>query len=59
MSRDDGQQIVETRRTAELGPHRAWYYRDETGTAIKIRPNVVPEASWRAATNASLQRRGS
>jgi energy-coupling factor transporter ATP-binding protein EcfA2 len=46
MSGNDSSQLVDTPAAAKLGPQRALFIHEETGTLEKFRPYAFPTAEW-------------
>jgi len=57
MSGNDSSQLVDTPAAAKLGPQRALFIHEETGTLEKFRPYAFPSAEWLATVAAAMAKR--
>jgi hypothetical protein len=57
MSASDSSQLVDSPLASKLGPQRAIFIHEETGTFEKFRPYAFPSAEWLAGVSASLRAR--
>ncbi|MFM7206840.1 MAG: FtsK/SpoIIIE domain-containing protein [Planctomycetaceae bacterium] len=57
MSGNDSSQLVDTPVAAKLGPQRALFIHEETGTLEKFRPYAFPTAEWLETVVARMRAR--
>ncbi len=57
MSGNDSSQLVDTPVAAKLGPQRALFIHEETGTLEKFRPYAFPTAAWLDTVAAAMAKR--
>jgi energy-coupling factor transporter ATP-binding protein EcfA2 len=57
MSGNDSSQLVDTPAAAKLGPQRALFIHEETGTLEKFRPYAFPTPEWLATVAAAMAKR--
>jgi hypothetical protein len=57
MSGNDSSQLVDTPAAAKLGPQRALFIHEETGTLEKFRPYAFPTAEWLDTIAAAMAKR--
>jgi hypothetical protein len=57
MSASDSSQLVDSPLASKLGPQRALFIHEETGTFEKFRPYAFPSAEWLAGVSTSLRAR--
>ena len=57
MSGNDSSQLIDTPAAAKLGPQRALFIHEETGTLEKFRPYAFPTAEWLAGVAAAMAKR--
>ena len=57
MSGSDSSQLVETPIASKLGPQRALFIHEETGTLEKFRPYAFPQGEWLAGVTEAMRAR--
>jgi len=57
MSASDSSQLVDSPLASKLGPQRALFIHEETGTFEKFRPYAFPSAAWLAGVSERLRAR--
>jgi hypothetical protein len=57
MSGNDSSQLVDTPIAAKLGPQRALFIHEETGTLEKFRPYAFPTAEWLETVSGQMRAR--
>jgi energy-coupling factor transporter ATP-binding protein EcfA2 len=57
MSGNDSSQLVDSPAAAKLGPQRALFIHEETGTLEKFRPYAFPTPEWLGAVAAAMAKR--
>ncbi|MFM8436360.1 MAG: hypothetical protein ACKOBP_13680, partial [Planctomycetia bacterium] len=57
MSASDSSQLVDSPLASKLGPQRALFIHEETGTFEKFRPYAFPTPEWLAGISARLRER--
>jgi hypothetical protein len=57
MSSSDSSQLVDSPAAVKLGPQRALFIHEETGTLEKFRPYAFPAGDWLAGVSATLAAR--
>ena len=57
MSSNDSSQLVDSPIAAKLGPQRAMFVHEETGTLEKFRPYAFPTPEWLETVSAGIRRR--
>jgi len=57
MSGSDSSQLVDSPAAVKLGPQRALFIHEETGTLEKFRPYAFPGAEWLAGVSAAMKAR--
>jgi len=57
MSGSDSSQLVETPAASKLGPQRALFIHEETGTLEKFRPYAFPQGEWLAGVMEAMRAR--
>ena len=57
MSGSDSSQLVDSPAAVKLGPQRALFVHEETGTLEKFRPYAFPSTDWLAAVSTALKSR--
>jgi len=57
MSGSDSSQLIETPAASKLGPQRALFIHEETGTLEKFRPYAFPQGEWLAGVTAAMRSR--
>jgi len=57
MSGSDSSQLVDSPAAVKLGPQRALFIHEETGTLEKFRPYAFPTAEWLASVSATMRAR--
>ncbi|MFM1997427.1 MAG: hypothetical protein RLZZ111_1814 [Planctomycetota bacterium] len=57
MSGSDSSQLVDSPAAVKLGPQRALFIHEETGTLEKFRPYAFPAGDWLAGVSAALKAR--
>jgi len=57
MSGSDSSQLIDNPLASKLGPQRALFIHEETGTFEKFRPYAFPGAEWLAGISARLRER--
>jgi len=57
MSGNDSSQLVDSPIAAKLGPQRAMFVHEETGTLEKFRPYAFPSPEWREKVSAEMRAR--
>jgi S-DNA-T family DNA segregation ATPase FtsK/SpoIIIE len=57
MSSSDSSQLVDSPLAAKLGPQRALFIHEETGTLEKFRPYAFPSAEWLGAVAVRMKER--
>jgi hypothetical protein len=57
MSGNDSSQLVDTPVAAKLGPQRALFIHEETGTLEKFRPYAFPTREWLESVAAEMRKR--
>jgi hypothetical protein len=57
MSGTDSSQLIDSPAASKLGPQRALFIHEETGTLEKFRPYAFPSPEWLAAVSAQLRAR--
>jgi len=57
MSGNDSSQLVDSPIAAKLGPQRAMFVHEETGTLEKFRPYAFPTPEWLETVSAAIRRR--
>jgi len=57
MSGADSSQLVDSPAAVKLGPQRALFVHEETGTLEKFRPYAFPTGDWLAGVSATLRAR--
>ena len=57
MSGNDSSQLVDSPVAAKLGPQRALFIHEETGTLEKFRPYAFPTGEWLDAVAAEMRKR--
>ncbi|MEQ8836912.1 MAG: hypothetical protein RID07_08915, partial [Lacipirellulaceae bacterium] len=56
MSAADSTSLIDSPAAAQLGEHRALFYRDDLGTQTKFRPYGRPSEAWLAEAASLLKR---
>ncbi len=57
MSSSDSSQLVDSPAASKLGPQRALFIHEETGTLEKFRPYAFPTPEWLAGVAAEMRKR--
>jgi hypothetical protein len=57
MSGSDSSQLVDSPAAVKLGPQRALFIHEETGTLEKFRPYAFPGGEWLAGVSAAMKAR--
>jgi hypothetical protein len=57
MSGADSSQLIDSPAAVKLGPQRALFIHEETGTLEKFRPYAFPSGEWLAGVSAAMQAR--
>jgi energy-coupling factor transporter ATP-binding protein EcfA2 len=57
MSGSDSSQLVDSPAAVKLGPQRALFIHEETGTLEKFRPYAFPTAAWLQTVSAAMRAR--
>jgi hypothetical protein len=57
MSGSDSSQLVDSPAAVKLGPQRALFIHEETGTLEKFRPYAFPGGAWLAGVSAAMKAR--
>ena len=57
MSGSDSSQLVDSPAAVKLGPQRALFIHEETGTLEKFRPYAFPAGEWLAGVSATMRAR--
>jgi hypothetical protein len=57
MSSSDSSQLVDSPAAVKLGPQRALFVHEETGTLEKFRPYAFPSGEWLSGVSATLRAR--
>jgi hypothetical protein len=57
MSGSDSSQLVDSPLASKLGPQRALFIHEETGTLEKFRPYAFPSPEWLATISAEMRQR--